>query len=109
MSATIALDEFPRRWTADHASRVLAALDDSRLPVAEFARRHRIDAQRLHSWRRRLSPAAPARLVELVPRATAPASVLEVACPSGHVVRVRDGANLALVADILRILGDIPC
>ena len=47
-----------QRWNEDEARRVLAACEASGDPVAGFANRHGLDAQRLYWWRRRLGRAS---------------------------------------------------
>jgi hypothetical protein len=89
------------RWNADVARVVLAALDDSGLSVAAFATANRLDAQRLHAWRRRLERAP--RFVELVARSQRAPSRIEVLCPSGHVVRL-DAEGLELLGPVLAIV-----
>lgn len=109
------LAELPARWSPDTARDVLQALDDSRLPIAEFARREGIDPQRLYLWRRKLagssaSPASPG-LVELRVRATSavPSGAVEVICPTGHVVRVRDMTQPEVLTLVLRAIERASC
>ena len=71
------LRDLPARWTRSDAARVLAALDASGLTDAEFHRRTGIQPQRVRRWRRQgeepLRRDEPGvRLVELVPRESAP-------------------------------------
>ena len=79
----------------------------SGMSVAEFASSRRLDAQRLYSWRRRLSRetrsafvevARPSELVEPAP------ATIEVALRSGDVVRVIGGVNVSDFRAVVEVL-----
>lgn len=79
-----------RRWAEKEARAALDAHSQSGLSVAEFADREGLDAQRLYSWRRRLSPApttAP-RFIEVKGIAAAADARFEIELRSGYIVRV---------------------
>jgi hypothetical protein len=110
------------RWTAADARLVLDALAASGLTRAEFARTHAVSAQRLYVWQRRLAAApapraapdatAPLRFVELhgAPPTTPGPFRVEIAWPSGPVVRLAgplDEASLRMIVRVLREAG--PC
>jgi transposase-like protein len=109
--------DLPARWTPDDAQDVLDALEASKLSIAEFARQEGIDPQRLYLWRRKLGssrvaqPPAGTHLVELRVRQPSHGASLgiEVACPSGHVVRVRDSASVNALAAVLRAIEGASC
>ncbi len=104
------------------ARRLLAAFARSRLPLAEFERRHNLSPNRLSWWRKRLGLAAtapdaqpalatvtflPVR-VAVPPRADPSpvvAAPIELVLPDGAVVRVLpsfDVATLTRLLDVLR-------
>lgn len=104
------------RWTESDARTVLDAVACSALSIAEFARRHPVDPQRLYGWRRRLArrnDGAPRELdfVQVdVPTAAVIAPRYEIRLPSGETLRVEgrvDPAGLAMVLAVLR--ADHPC
>ena len=97
---------------------MLDALEASKLSIAEFARQEGIDPQRLYLWRRKLgssrvahAPPAGTHLVELRVRQPSHGASLgmEVACPSGHVVRVRDSASVDALAAVRRAIEGASC
>jgi len=71
-SSTLRSYRTSRRWTEEDARGALSALAESKLSVAAFAARERLDIQRFYVWRRQL-----ARTEALVAAtvATAPAFV----------------------------------
>jgi transposase-like protein len=90
-----------QRWTTREARRVLAAVDDSGLSLAAFAREHDLREQRLSWWRKRLGewggrdPAAEGtcRFVPAVVQEDARASTsaqLAVRLPDGVVIEIAD-------------------
>jgi transposase-like protein len=99
------------RWSASDARLILDALTSSGLTIPEFAREHRVDAQRLYVWRRRLAtPArkdAPIAFVQLqtpAPQAHAPARY-ELLLSSGETLRIEGGvvaADLTILLTALR-------
>ena len=96
-----------RRWREEDAATVLAALDASGRSMAEFAKRHGLDMQRLHFWRRRLGTArrpskgrAPT-FVEVLPRSS---GHVEVVLRSGRTLRAGvsiDSAELRRLVEAL--------
>lgn len=101
-----------RRWTAIEARIVLDSISRSGLTIAQFARAHDVDYQRLNAWRRRLtsttattSPSAPPiQFVELSPPALTPAPVApryEIVLPGGEILRVEGSVDPVAVAALL--------
>lgn len=99
-------------WTEVEAGRQLAALEASGLSVAEFCDQAGVSPQRMWYWRARLRGRAEGQqLPQLVEVALRPAG--PVACgpivlefPSGHVLRVPAGVELA---EVLRAAGLAAC
>ena len=89
-------DLIRRRWSESDARVVLEALDASGLPISRFAEREGLDAQRVYLWRRRLaaSSTTSAPFVEVRPQ---PARWFELVLRSGHVLRVADSVDVALL------------
>ena len=56
-----------RRWRVSDAEIVNSALAESGLTMAEFARRHGLQPERLRRWRSRLSSQQPTVSVPLLP------------------------------------------
>lgn len=104
-----------RRWNAEDAREVLAALDRSGQAVSTFAVDHGLDAQRLYLWRRRLragsAGAERSTFRELIVRPAAAAGIgetdgqqFEIVLPSGAIVRVPasfDSDALARLLDVV--------
>lgn len=111
MSPSALLAGLPSRWGPEDARRVLEALEQSRLSVADFCVQQRLDPQRVYGWRRRLrsSSASPwPKLIEV--RARVPdAACIEIGCPSGHVIRIRCRDDVALIGPVLRAIEDASC
>lgn len=111
MSPSALLAGLPARWGPEDARRVLDALDQSRLSVADFCVQHRLDPQRVYGWRRRLQASSTGpgpKLIEV--RARIPdAACIEIGCPSGHVVRIRSRDDVALIGPVLRAIEDASC
>jgi transposase-like protein len=102
------VDDYPLRWSRADAESILAALDRSGLTPAEFARRTGIQLQRLRRWRERLPVThapAPVRLVELVPRGSAPTALVEVLSPGGWRLQV----PRELLGEVVRALSEGTC
>jgi len=96
-------------WSAADARGVLDALDAAGTPVAEFARDHGVDPQRLYAWRRRLqrvpAPTRPVHFVELPPTVgTATAASYEIVLPSGVRLRIEGVVVAQDVAALLSLL-----
>lgn len=99
-------------WTEVEARRQLAALEASGLSVVEFCDETGVSPQRIWYWRARLRGSAGGlqlpQLVEVALRPAAPVAcgpfVLEF--PSGHVLRVPAGVELA---EVLRAAGLAAC
>ncbi len=103
-------------WSSADARVVLDALDDAGTPVAEFARDHGVDPQRLYAWRRRLrrtpSLTRPVHFVELPPTAVSGApACYEIVLPSGARLRIEGAVVTRDVAALLSLLhtGTAPC
>ncbi len=86
-------------WTEDEGRAALEAWRASGESLAAFARRERLDVQRLYWWKRRLGWHAPLR--SLAPLALVPATVIEAPAPaSGPLITIRLPNGLAIeVAD----------
>src|SRR6266436_3843977 len=103
------------RWNTEDAREVIAALDRSGQPVSVFAAEHRLDAQRVYVWRRRLgrigsAGAGRSTFRELVVRAAAPPSIVsavgvgfEIVLASGAVVRVPASFDSDALARLLEV------
>jgi len=95
-------------WTKAEAQRVLAALDDSGLTVAAYARRHGLLAKRLYAWRAKLRPAprlarTSPTFVELVAAPSRSVAAMRIVCPTGHHIELdvgdlAEGLRVALIA-----------
>jgi hypothetical protein len=109
-----------RRWTAEQAGQVLAALDRSGLTLTAFAIHEGLDPQRLIRWRRQLAAVAPPVFEAVVPEA-APAADngaeerverdrFEVVLVSGLVVRVPASFDGGALRRLLAIVEGVrPC
>jgi transposase len=104
-----------RRWRAEDARAVLAALDDAGVTQAAFAARHGIHPLRLWRWRARLSGAerasAASPATALFPvevrddeLGTAAPPRIEVALPDGVVVRLAPGFDADSLRRVLAVL-----
>jgi transposase-like protein len=62
------------KWSEVTARRVLAAWEASGESVSSFARRHKVNAERITWWRDRLGAPAPLTLVPMTPTPTRGAS-----------------------------------
>jgi len=96
-------------WTADDARVVLDALDADGTTLADFARSHGVDPQRLYAWRRRLrrGPAGerPVHFVELPPPvAPSMPTRYEIVLPSGAHLRIEGAVVAHDVAALLALL-----
>lgn len=80
-----------RRWAETEARAALDALSQSGLSVAEFSDREGLDAQRLYSWRRRLSPVGATAPQFIEVKGIAADARFEIELRSGHIVRVAPG------------------
>jgi transposase-like protein len=79
----------------------------SGLSVAAFCRREGVSQPCFYAWRRRLRDDLPRFLpVRVVQPTTAP---VEVLLPSGCVLRLSPGCELAWVRDLLQALGVSSC
>lgn len=94
-------------WSADDARVVLDALDAAGTTLANFARTHGVDRQRLYAWRRRLHrvPARPLQFVELSSTPTTAASTrYEIVLPSGARLRIEGAVVANDVTTLLTLL-----
>lgn len=109
-----------RRWTAEEASAVLDAVAASGLSLNGFATRHGLQPCRLYRWSRQLRRGAAQ--VEPVGFEEVPVPVpaadewrdddrIEVALPSGHVVRLGASFDDGALRRLLAVLGEAerPC
>jgi hypothetical protein len=79
----------------------------SGLSIAAFCRREGVSQPSFYAWRRRLGENSPRFLpVRVIPPAAAP---VEVLLPSGCVLRLSPGCELAWVRDLLEVLGVSSC
>ena len=101
------------RWSEADARLVLDALASSRLPLAQFAREHAIDPQRLYAWRRRIAPTPPRRQRAPEPIAfvrlddaiaTPTAARYEIVLPTGELLRVEGNVHPPSLAALLAVL-----
>lgn len=90
------------RWTESEARAALSALDASGLSVLAFARRERLDFQRLYSWRRKLAGGGRPAFVEI--RTVASRERIEIVLSSGLVVRVPESVEPAVVRRLVDAL-----
>lgn len=90
----------------------------SGLTPAQFCAQEDVSLPSFYSWRRRLAadtsehapPSADGNAASLLAvRLAAPASALELALPSGVVLRIAPGADEATLRCLLRLLGVLPC
>jgi transposase len=98
----------------------LQRFPDSGLSPAQFCAAEGVSLPSFYSWKRRLAaesagPAPqPARADDAGPRLLAvrlspPAAAVEVVLPSGAVLRLPPGCDLAFVRALLQALGELPC
>jgi transposase len=98
----------------------LARFPDSGLSPAQFCTQEGVSLPSFYAWKRRLAtealdpaPAAPPtgdagpRLLPV--RLPAPAALLELVLPSGAVLRIPPGSDLAWVRSLVEALGGAPC
>ena len=77
------------------------------LSIAAFCRSEGVSQPSFYAWRRRLHNESPRFLpVRVIPPAAAP---VEVLLPSGCVLRLAPGCELAWVHDLLEVLGVSSC
>ena len=82
------------------------------LSVVAFCRREGISCKAFYYWKQKLAlravdPAAGPRLLSV--RLLAPPSPVEVALPSGAVLRLGPDCDLAFVRSLVDVLGRAPC
>src|SRR6266852_3077985 len=100
-----------RRWTASEKLRIVAESLSAGLSVAEFARRHDVHPNLVHSWRRQARmgelSVAPDGAARFVPVAVAAED--SVALPIGN--DTRPGSTIEVVlrnGRVLRLLEEVP-
>lgn len=100
-----------RRWTAEHAGKVLTELSESGLSLAAFARDAGLDPQRLRAWRKRLGEGERTSIAPVfveIPRRTI--DPIEILLPSGVTLRVSEGVDVGALRRIAdAFLGAVPC
>jgi hypothetical protein len=110
-----------RRWTPQDAKDALAAQAQSGLPLATFASREGLDAQRLFRWRRRLGadcPEVPTFEEVAFPnvasavggggaRRPSERDRFELVLRSGLIVRVAESFNADALRRLLDTLGEV--
>lgn len=100
------------RWTEVEAQDALLAVESSGLTIAAFAEREGLVAERLYSWRRRLSDAptppstSTAQFVEI---AATPARLVEIVFPDGVVLRVAEGIEPRVLGGLADALSRRGC
>ena len=91
----------------------LARFEQAGISAAAFCASEGVSLPSLYSWRRRLRPAAsaePADGPRLVPvRLTVSPAPVEVVLPTGAVLRLPAGCDLAFVRSLVDALGGKPC
>jgi len=100
-----------RRWTASEKLRIVEGSLSAGLSVAEFARRHDVHPNMVHSWRRQARmgelSVAPDGAARFVPVAVAAED--SVALPIGN--DTRPGSTIEVVlrnGRVLRLLEEVP-
>jgi hypothetical protein len=98
-----------RRW-AEHLERFAAGNHT----VAAFCAAEGVSPSNFYLWRRRLtrpvpSPAVDAPTVVPLRVSPSPATPIEIACPSGTIVRFPADARPELLVAVLRGLEERPC
>jgi hypothetical protein len=85
----------------------------SGLTVADFCDREGISVASFYAWKRRLvtdpAPAAAPRFVLVHVVASPPSAPVELLLPSGLVLRLAPGVDLAWLRQLLGLLGEAPC
>lgn len=95
------------RWTAEEAAAVLRAAAASGLSLGTFAKQQGLEAPRLYRWRRQLAQAPePVRFEEVVGSRAVGGDPhrLELALPSGHVVRLGSHFDADALRRLLAVL-----
>jgi len=99
-----------RRWTEAEARVIVEAQRRSGVSLAAFARRHRMSAQRLYDWRRRLDVAVAPRFLPVILKPTAPeASAVTILLRGGRAVRVAPGFDDRMLAQVVQVLEGLAC
>jgi transposase len=108
-----------RNWTKEAKGHIVASMLAPGANVSEIARQHEVPRQHLYLWRRAALAGElplPARLHDAVRKpinvTRAPGRRAKSASPtyaveievSGYLVRVQPGVDVALLADILKVL-----
>ena len=80
--------------------------------VRDYCRRHRLTETSFHYWRRELrardaKPVSRSAVPTFVPVTVLPAAVIEVRCPSGHVV-ILSNADLGTLRQLFAALAEGP-
>jgi transposase len=117
-----ALPQPPRSRAATRQAWVerLVRFSDSGLRPAQFCTQEGVSLPSFYAWKRRLATEAldPATAVppagdagpRLLPvRLPPPAAPLELVLPSGAVLRIPPGSDLAWVRSLVEVLGGVPC
>jgi transposase len=98
-----------RRWSASEKARIVEESFAAGAIVAEVARRHDVNTNLLHLWRRQVrgAPIGRARFlpVSIASAAGVGAGVIEIEFGSGVRVRVDGAVDEAALGRVLRALG----
>jgi hypothetical protein len=88
----------------------------SGLTPAQFCTNEGVSLPSFYSWKRRLATAAARDTADDAPgprllpvRLTAPNTTVELVLPTGTVVRLLPGCDLAFVRSLIHALGETPC
>jgi transposase-like protein len=99
-----------RRWRD-----LIARWERSDLTIRDFCADHEVSEPSFYAWRRELAARdqvtrpATVPVPTFVPVRVTPPAVVEIVFPTGVVLRVPTGADLAAVAHLVAALGARPC
>jgi hypothetical protein len=99
------------RAAARHAwAERLARFDAATQTVAQFCAAEAVSVASFYLWKRRLAAAAAGDAPRVLPVRLAPsAAPVELVLPSGAVLRIGPGCDLAFVRSLLAALGGASC
>lgn len=95
----------------------LLRYEQSVLSVQDFCTQEQVSPHSFYSWRRRLAPpvdpslqqATQARLVPIHLLPTPVTPLIDLLLPSGAILRLSPGCDLAFVRSLVLALGEQPC